>query len=277
MGSSVALHAVTQGSPNCLGHMRVCTHTQAWLPVGTKGLEASASALFLCVPAHDSKDARKPSGSKWSRDTVPFEHSSSCRVSAWPCPDVRNVPLSWEHLHLSPFLVSLYHSPHPLRSSLPDSVTTSSKSFNVIKVLKRKGKPGTSQALVIVLPAGRTPAGLAPVSALPAGSFAHLCPFHSQLTRDLVLFLSTAHFPAAQRDPLSQVLPDVEYSDHIPIGRHLSSKCPETRKESRTRTQEGRSQTSELGLLEGPGAATMLCSIVSPIRIHLVPGGSLDT
>ena len=143
--------SVTQGSPNCLGHMRVRTHTQAWLPVGKKGLEASASALFLCVPAHDSKDARKPSGSKRSRDAVPFEHSSSCRVSAWPCPDVRNVPLSWEHLHLSPFLVSLYHSPHPLRSSLPDSVTTSSKSYNVTKVLKRKGKPGTSQALVIVL------------------------------------------------------------------------------------------------------------------------------
>ena len=49
------------------------------------------------------------------------------------------------------------------------------------------------------------------------------------------------------------------------------------RKESRTRTQEGQSQTSELGLCEGPAAAMVLCCIVSPIRIHLVPGGSLDT
>ena len=96
-----------------------------------------------------------------------------------------------------------------------------------------------------------------------------LCPFHSQLSWDLVLFLSTAHFPAAQRGPLSQVLPDVAYLENILIGRHLSFECPETRKESRTRTQEGQSQTLELGLPEGSGETMVLSGIVSPILVHL--------
>ena len=130
---------------------------------------------------------------------------------------------------------------------------------------KARDKPGISDPP----PLGAPPTGLALMPALPAGSLAHLCPFHSQLSWDLVLFILTAHFPAAQRGPLSQVLPDVEYLENIPIGRHLSSECPETRKESRTRTQEGQSQTSELGLPEGPGETVVLRSIVSPILSHL--------
>lgn len=104
-------------------------------------------------------------------------------------------------------------------------------------------KPGISRSS----PLGALP--LAWLSRPPsAGSLAHLCSFHSQLSLDLGAVLLTAHFPAAQRGPLSQVLPDVEYLENIPIGRDLSSECPETRKESRTRTQEGQSQTPELGL-----------------------------
>lgn len=201
---------------------------------------------------------------RWSQNAVPFEHSSSRRVSAWHCPDVRNVVVGTPpSLPLPCLSVPLHTSSEIQPASL--SMTASSMSLNVIKVLKKKGKHGTSLALMIVPLWAHLP--LAWLSRPPSPLC--LCPFHSQLSWDLVLFLLTAHFPAAQRGPLSQVLPDVEYLENILIGRHLSFECPETRKESRTRTQEGQSQTLELGLPEGSGETMVLCGIVSPILVHL--------
>lgn len=221
------------------------TDASARPPAGTRGWELPLSELRL--------------PRKWGRTLVRNEvghghllaFPGGLALSALPCADLRSAPVMLcDFLHLSPALCRFIQPLHPMPHLLSDastslSVTASQAFFDGHEALKAKlsePRPARGPRALgrrprwcrRLMPRGtsrppgahprlpRSPA--APASLRPPSSPTGAPPIPSAVGSGTVLL--PAHFPATQRGPLLQALPDVEYLENIPIRRCLSPGCP---------------------------------------------------
>lgn len=158
------------------------------------------------------------------------------------CPDLKHVPvLSCELLHLSP--TRLLHSLSPHHRPQPPGYACFPPSDHLIRLLgyaegakgralrrapspwEALGKPRAHLLLTSCSP--RSPSLPPSPPTPPSAHNPH--PLRTPALPSAVgsgTVLLPARFPAAQRGPLLQVLPDVEYLENIPIRKCLSSRCP---------------------------------------------------